>query len=241
MRNVSRRSALGITAGITAAAALPSMAAGDEPVRTSERTVHLQLVLAVDTSASVDDDRFELQRDGYAAAFRASEVQQAIGSGRVGGIAVTMTHWMGRRENVVVHEWTRLSDAASCNAFAAEIASGKRRFDDGQTSISGAIRFARALYDVCPFPGEKGLDPRRVIDVSGDGQQNEGRYPNEARDETVARGITINGLPILAVEGGLDRHYQHFVIGGTGAFLIAAATFDDFADAIRRKLIREIS
>jgi hypothetical protein len=233
MRDVSRRSAL----GIAAAAALPSVAVADGP----DHKVDLQLVLAVDTSASVDQDRFELQRDGYAAAFRTADVQRAIASGRTSGIAVCMTHWMGRRENVLVHNWTRLSDTASCNAFAASIAGGRRQFDDGQTSISGAIRFARELYEHCPFAGEKGNEPRRVIDISGDGQQNEGRYPNEARDETVARGITINGLPILAVEGGLDRHYRHFVIGGTGAFLIAAATFEDFADAIRRKLVREIS
>ncbi len=232
MRNVSRRS----VSAVLAAAALAT-----DAVARTDRTVHLQLVLAVDTSASVDQDRFELQRDGYAAAFRAIEVQRAVSGGRSGGIAVCMTHWMGRRENVVVHEWTRLSDASECNAFAAAIASGRRRFDDGQTSISGAIRFARALYDICPFGGDDGVEPRRVIDISGDGQQNEGRYPNEARDETVARGITINGLPILALEGGLDRHYRHFVIGGTGAFMIAASTYEDFADAIRRKLVREIS
>lgn len=234
MQIVSRRRALGMVA--LAAAAPRSVRADD-----SDRTVDLQLVLAVDSSASVDLDRFELQRDGYAAAFRSAEVQRAISSSKGGAIAVCMTHWMGRRENIVAHEWTRLSDAASCNGFASAIAGGQRLLDGGQTSISGAIRFARAQYENCPFGTADGRPPRRIIDISGDGQQNEGRYPNEERDETVARGITINGLPILAVESGLDRHYQHFVIGGAGAFLIAAETYEDFADAIRRKLVREIS
>lgn len=198
-------------------------------------------MLAVDTSASVDPDRFELQRDGYAAAFRSPQVQRVITGGATGAIAVCMTHWMGYRENLVAHAWTRLSDAATCSVFADQITAGKRYMDDGQTSISGAMRFARGLYERCPFEGSRGRTPRRVIDISGDGQQNEGRYPNEARDETVAQGITINGLPILAVETGLDRHYRHFVIGGPGAFLIAADTFEHFADAVRLKLVREIS
>jgi Protein of unknown function (DUF1194) len=233
MRDVSRRSAL----GLAAASKLSADACADKP----EQSVHLQLVLAVDTSASVDHDRFELQRDGYAAAFRTPEVQAAIAHGRASGVAVCMTHWMGRHDNFIVHPWTRLSDAQSCTTFADAVAAVRRRFDDGETSIAGAIRFASDLHDTCPFTGEKGLAPRRVIDISGDGEHNQGAFPNAERDAAVARGITINGLPILALDRGLDRHYRHFVIGGTGAFLIAAATYDDFALAIRRKLVREIT
>ncbi len=238
MQDVSRRVAMGaIVAGGIAAAPVTTSAATNGP----DNVVHLQLVLAVDSSASVDLDRFELQRDGYAAAFLDPIIQQAIVGGRNGGIAVCMTHWMGHRDNIVAHDWRRLSDTASCKAFAADIASGTRLLDDGQTSISGAMRFASAQYDRCPFGGVGGRPPPRVIVISRVGPHNEGRYPNEERDATVARSITINGLPILAVESGLDRHYRNFVIGGPGAFMIAAETYDSFADAIRRKLVREIS
>ena len=195
----------------------------------------LLLVLSADISRSVDAQKFKLQREGYAAAISDPQVVRLMRAGPHKKIAMCFVEWSGDKNVTLVVEWQSISSQADANEFAGKVVAAPRLFLD-RTSISSGIDFSMTQLGRCPY----GAD-RRVIDISGDGQQNEGRYPSDARDETVARGITINGLPILAVEGGLDRHYQNFVIGGTGAFMIAAATFGDFADAIRRKLIREIS
>lgn len=231
-RILSRRTATGLIAA--AASAAPTAAYADG-------AVDLQLVLAVDTSGSVNRARFELQRDGYANAFRTPEVQRVILGGRAGGIAVCMTHWTGPGLQELAQPWTRIGDVAACNAFANAMTDGPRRLFAGGTSISGAIDHGRLLFNRCPFAGIGGKVPRRVIDVSGDGENNRGRLPESARDEAVALDITINGLPILAIEPNLDEYYRERVIGGTGAFLIAAQTFEMFGEAVRRKLIQEIA
>jgi hypothetical protein len=198
--------------------------------------VDLQLVLAVDVSGSVDQTRFELQRQGYAAAFRHRKVLDAIRSGPNQAIAVTMVQWTGPALQIHVVPWTRVGDEKSAADLADTIAGAPRRLFGGGTSISGAIDYAMTLWRTNPYRGA-----RRVIDISGDGPNNRGRPASLARDEAVAAGVGINGLPILTLEPDLDRYYQDNVIGGPGAFVVAVTRDDDFAPAILKKLVTEIS
>jgi hypothetical protein len=201
----------------------------------AQEPVDLALVLAVDASGSVNQVRFELQKRGYAAAFRHPSVLDAIRGGRSAAIMVTMTQWTGPETQIQVIPWRRIDGEASARAFAAEIDAVNRRLFGGGTSISGAIDHAVKLLENAPFRAS-----RRVIDISGDGSNNRGRHPSAARDEAIDLGIAINGLPILELEPVLDKYYQDNVIGGPGAFMIVARTFEQFGDAIRRKLILEI-
>ena len=202
----------------------------------AETTVDLQLVLAVDASGSVNQTRFELQKQGYVAAFRNPQVLRAIRSGATQAIAVTMVQWTGYTLQVQVIPWTPIKDEASANAFADAIEKAPRQLFSGGTSISGAIDHGVALLAKSEFVGLK-----RVIDVSGDGSNNSGRPVTVARDEAVRAGVVINGLPILSLEPFLDRYYFENVIGGPGAFVIAAASYEAFADAVLKKLIIEIA
>jgi hypothetical protein len=202
----------------------------------AQTAVDLQLVLAVDVSGSVNQTRFELQRDGYVAAFRNARVLEIIRSGPHQAIAVTMVQWTGPALQVHVVPWMRVGDSASAEAFAAAVAAAPRQLFGGGTSISGAIDYAVTLF------GEGAVRAsRRIIDISGDGSNNRGRSVNLARDEAVAADIGINGLPILALEPDLDSYYERNVIGGPGAFAIAAKDYEAFADAILKKLITEIA
>lgn len=202
----------------------------------ADGAVDLQLVLAVDASGSVNQVRFELQKQGYVAAFRNERVVKAIQSGAAGAIAVTMVQWTGPWLQALAVPWSLVKDRASADAFAAVVEASPRRLFGGGTSISGAIDHGATLFASCPFTGG-----RKVIDVSGDGANNRGRPSSDARDQAVADGITINGLPILEIEPFLDQHYRSEVIGGVNAFLVVAATFAEFADAILKKLITEIA
>ena len=204
--------------------------------RGTGQPVDLALVLAVDASGSVNQVRFELQKQGYVAAFRHPRVIGAIQSGPTQGIAVIMVQWTGPALQVIAVPWTRITDAASANAFADAITNAPRALFGGGTSISGAIDTAMALLFDNPFRAT-----RRVIDVSGDGSNNRGRPVTQARDEAVRAGVGINGLPILALEPDLDRYYRDSVIGGPGAFVIAAKDFETFGEAILKKLIAEIA
>jgi hypothetical protein len=198
--------------------------------------VDLALVLAVDASGSVDQTRFELQKQGYAAAFRHPRVVAAIQSGPTQSIAVIMMQWTGPAQQVTAVPWTRISDTASANGLADAIARSPRVLFSGGTSISGAIDTAMALLFDNPYKAA-----RRVVDISGDGANNRGRAPSAARDEAVRAGVGINGLPILTLEPDLDHYYEQNVIGGPGAFMIAAKSYETFADAILKKLIAEIA
>jgi hypothetical protein len=202
----------------------------------AQTAVDLQLVLAVDASGSVDQFRFDLQKRGYVAAFRHPRVLQAIRSGPNQAIAVTMAQWTGPAMQIQVVGWTLIGDADTAGTFAAAIESAPRQLFGGGTSISGAIDYATGLFPKSPFRGT-----RRVIDISGDGSNNRGRSVTLARDEAVAAGIGINGLPILTLEPDLDRYYYDSVIGGPGAFVVAAQNYETFADAILKKLITEIA
>jgi Protein of unknown function (DUF1194) len=202
----------------------------------AQTAVDLQLVLAVDASGSVDQRRFELQKQGYVAAFRDPRVLHAIQSGAAQAIAVTMVQWTGPELQIQVLPWTLINDATTAHAFADAIAATPRRLFSGGTSISGAIDYAVPLLLESPFKGT-----RRVIDISGDGSNNRGRPAASARDAAVRAGIIINGLPILALEPDLKRYFSDHVIGGPGAFVIAAESYETFAEAILKKLIREMA
>ena len=209
------------------------------PLRAQEQKqteVALALVLAVDASGSVSDDRFELQKQGYAAAFRNRQVLNSIRSLITQSIAVTMMQWTGPELHVQTVDWTLVKDEVTVNALADAIEASSRQLFGGGTSISGAIDYSRLLLAASPFLGF-----RRVIDISGDGANNRGRAAMLARDEAVRDGISINGLPILALEPDLDRYYYDNVIGGPGAFMVPARSYDTFADAILKKLITEIA
>jgi len=218
-----------LVAALAGAAAAPAHA---------QTAVDLQLVLAVDASGSVNQYRFDLQKQGYAEAFRNPRVLKAIRSGIAGAIAVTMTQWTGPDLQIQVVDWTVLKDEGSASAFAAAIEDTPRQLFSGGTSISGAIDHGATLLldSTQKFPGA-----RRTIDVSGDGANNRGRAAHLARDDAVRNGITINGLPILALEPGLDRYYYDNVIGGPGAFMVTAQTYEAFAEAVLKKLITEIA
>jgi len=209
--------------------------------------VDLLLVFAADVSRSIDQEKFQLQRDGYAAAITNPRVLDAVRSGPHHRIAVCFVEWSGIGAQKLLIDWTVIQDAKSAQQFAAQLAEAPRSFAD-RTSISGAIDFAMAQLERSPF--EAG---RRTIDVSGDGTNNAGRDVKLARDEALAKGVTINGLVILSDHplswnaehtnppGGLDRYYQDNVIGGPGAFVMVAQNFNSFGQAIMNKMIAEIA
>ncbi len=209
------------------------LASAAAPAQTS---VDLELVLAVDVSGSVNQTRFELQKDGYVAAFRNPRVLGAIRSGPAQAIAVTMVQWTGPGLQIQVVPWTLIRDRRSAEDFAAAIAGAPRQLFSGGTSISGAIDYSLTLFAESGYRGS-----RRVIDVSGDGANNRGRPAHLARDAAVRAGVGVNGLPILALEPGLDSYYYDNVIGGPGAFMIPAETYEAFAEAVLKKLIIEIA
>ena len=227
------RSAAVLIAALAAvlSATAPAKAQQSEPPNTA-----ILLVLAVDASGSVNQTRFELQRKGYADAFRNPRVLDAIRGGATGSIAVTMTQWTGPTMQVQVVPWTLLKDAGSASAFADAIEAAPPQLFGGGTSLSGAIDHAMLLLPGAPYRGLK-----RVIDVSGDGSNNRGRDVREARDEAVRAGVVINGLPIVSLEYDLDKYFFNNVIGGPGAFIVPADSYDNFAQAVLRKLVLEIA
>jgi hypothetical protein len=209
--------------------------------------VDLLLVLAADVSRSVDNEKFQLQREGYAAAVSDPHVLDAIRSGRTGRIGLTYVEWSGIGSQRVVIDWTTISDAESAKGFGDRLLEAPRSFAD-RTSISGAIEFAMTHLAKAPFESA-----RRTIDVSGDGTNNSGREAALARDEALAQGITINGLVILSETplawnpdhtnppGGLENYYRNNVIGGPGAFVLVARHFNSFGEAIVKKMIAEVA
>jgi hypothetical protein len=236
MRDSRRSASPAPTRRAVTAAGLAAMVAGPGTGRAAEAEVDLQLVLAVDCSGSVSMGRFELQKRGYASAFRDPRVLNAIRSGISQAIAVTMFQWTGPRLQQHVVPWMVVKDEASTGALAAAIEATPRTLFSGGTSISGAIDYARLILVQSPYTAT-----RRTIDVSGDGANNIGRPSEIARDEAVRQGITINGLPILSVEPFLDTFYFESVIGGPGAIMVPAQNFESFAEAILKKLIMEIA
>jgi hypothetical protein len=206
--------------------------------------VDLELVLAIDVSGSIDWQEAQLQRQGYIDALRSEPVVAAIRSGAIGKIAIIYVEWAGTYLQKTVIDWTVIDSADSANALGAELSEAPIQTGPW-TSISSAIRYIVPLFDKNDFDGV-----RKVIDISGDGPNNAGAPVTEARQEALNAGITINGLPIINDRPGpggarairdLDRYYKECVVGGPGAFMEVATSFDDFARAIQRKLVFEIS
>lgn len=204
----------------------------------AQEVVDLELLLAVDASSSVDESEFVLQLEGLAAAFRDPELLAAITAVGQAGIAVSLVQWSSGGRQAVAIDWTRVWDAASAERLAKRFSAMPRLIGGGDTSLRGAINFAVRQFD---DNGLEGL--RKVIDISGDGGAvvTSTASPDQARDAAVARGITINGLAVLDEVPELDDYYREHVIGGAGAFVQTAASYRDFAEAMLRKLIREIS
>ncbi len=206
--------------------------------------VDLELILAVDVSGSVDDEEAQLQRAGYVAAIRDEKVIRAILSGQRGRIALAYVEWAGEHVKNRVVDWTLIHSVGTARDFAQQLSLAPLRVELW-TSITGAIDLALDMFSLSPFRGK-----RRVIDISGDGPNNDGGPVTLARDRAVKKGVIINGLPIINGRVSrygfkpmphLDNYYRDCVIGGFGAFIIVANTFHDFARAIRRKLILEIA
>ncbi|MFI5011288.1 MAG: DUF1194 domain-containing protein [Hyphomicrobiales bacterium] len=210
--------------------------------------VDLLLVLAADVSRSIDDQKFELERRGYAAALSDPRVLQAIASGPNGRIAIAFVEWAGANSQRLLIDWTLVRDIDDTKLFASRLLESPRSFAD-RTAIGAGIDFARAQFARSPYASD-----RRVIDVSGDGTNNSGRDVRAARDDAVGDEVTtINGLVILSTTpipynpehtnppGGLENYYRENVIGGTNAFTMVAESFDTFGKSIIAKLIREIS
>src|SRR5580658_8426341 len=229
-----------LTSLVAAAILIPTAARAAEDV-------DLLLVLAVDVSRSIDATKFQLQREGYAAAVADPHVLEAIHTGRTGRIGLTFVEWSGVGAQKVVIDWTTIGDTDSAKGFGDRLLEAPRSFAD-RTSISGAIEFAMGQLDKAPFEAT-----RRTIDVSGDGTNNAGRDAALARDEAVAKGITINGLVILSENpmswnpdhtnppGGLANYYKTNVVGGPNAFVMVAENFNSFGQAIIKKMIAEVA
>lgn len=214
---------------------------GASPVRAADQ-VDLALVIAVDVSNSMDPDEQALQREGFVEAFRSPVVHDAIRKGIIGRIAVIYMDWAGVLNQKVLVPWTILEGRDGALAFADRLAAAPHRRAP-RTSIASAIEYSVTLL------AESGVDAlRKVIDVSGDGPNNQGRLVTLARDEALEKGIVINGLPIMLKRPtgwwdmeNLDLYYRDCIIGGPGAFLVPVRERHQFADAVRSKIIREVA
>ncbi|MFH1556346.1 MAG: DUF1194 domain-containing protein, partial [Pseudomonadota bacterium] len=213
------------------------------PAAAADLPVDVQLVLAVDVSFSMDPDEQALQREGYASALVSAEFLDALRLGPNGRIALSYMEWAGEHEQKLILPWQVIDGPASARMVSEAIrAAPLRRVY--RTSISSGLLFAADLFK------DGGFRPlRKVIDVSGDGVNNQGRPVEQARDQVVARGITINGLPLLLKRAGnsildiadLDLYYEDCVIGGPGAFVIPVREQGEFARAIKTKLVLEVA
>ena len=201
----------------------------------AQETVDLELVLALDCSYSVDDREFGLQTLGLAKAFLDPRIVAAIQAGPKGAIAVTVVQWSSFEHQVQAMPWRVVLDAGSATAVAERLISMPRLAAEGSTSIASALDFSAKTFALNPAKGK-----RRVIDVSADGRNNNGGAVVDARDRALARGITVNGLAILNETETLNYYFELYVIGGADAFVAKAEDYDDYVDAIRRKILREI-
>ena len=218
--------------------ALEMADAADAPL-----TVDAELVLAVDVSYSMNEDEQHLQRAGYVEALRSGEFLQALKANSLGRVAIAYMEWAGASDQKVLVGWTLVDGPDSARDFADRLAEAPFR-RARRTSISGGIDASVRLFDQAAFTSD-----RRVIDVSGDGPNNDGRPVTAARDEAIRKGITINGLPLVNIRPylgfadieHLDWYYEDCVVGGFGAFVIPVSDTKKFTEAIRTKLVQEIS
>jgi Protein of unknown function (DUF1194) len=232
-----------LQAGDAASVAAPNtMPVQAQNVDESKR-VDVELILAVDVSYSMDMDELTIQREGYAGAITSTEFLQALKTGPTGKVAVTYFEWAASNDQKVVMSWRIIDGPESADAVAEEILKAPLR-RASRTSISGAINFAMPLFEANEYHGL-----RRVIDISGDGPNNNGEPVTIARDAALAKGVTINGLPIMAKETNyatmdienLDFYYEDCVIGGAGSFVVPIKSKEKFKEAIRTKLVMEVA
>ena len=224
--------------GLLLALAAPVVAQQD-----ADLEVDLELLLAVDVSRSMSPEELDIQRRGYAAALTSADVIGAVGGGMLGRIAVSYVEWAGSVSQRVIVPWTLVATPQDAEAVAAQITAtfqrGMRR-----TSISGVMDYAATAFEGNGFTGL-----RRVIDISGDGPNNQGRGVLEARDDLRTQGIIINGLPLMTVDAlssmwgieDLDTYFANCVVGGPGAFVLPVRGWAEFPAAVRRKLVLEIA
>lgn len=246
-----RRSLLGCAAALGAAGLLPAPGlrppgarAADAPVPGPAGEVDLLLLLAVDVSRSMDEEEARLQREGFVAALHDATVHEAIEGGPLGAIALAYYEWSGPEHQAVLLPWVRVEGAAGAREAGARLRAAPLNIGTW-TSIAAALHRARTLFEAAPFAAT-----RRVVDVSGDGTNNSGPPLDEAREQALAAGIVINGLPVmkdppLRIPGAepvaLDAYYRDQVAGGAGSFVVPAEDFGSFGQAVRRKLIQEIA
>ena len=227
---------------ITVMAMILLVAVAPFAAQADEIEVDAELILAVDVSRSMSTGELEIQRRGYAEALISREVVSAITSGLLGRVAILYVEWAGDQSHRVVVDWTLISNQDEAAAFSAKLTA---RFNGSlrRTSISGVLEFGTGQFDKNNYTSN-----RKIIDVSGDGPNNQGRPVLAARADTLAQGIVINGLPLMTKEGmggrfhldNLDAYYRNCVIGGPGAFIVPVHDWDQFPIAVRRKLVLEL-
>lgn len=224
-------------------AAFAMLMAAPPPEARAQEEVDVELVLAVDTSLSMSPEELLIQRDGYAAALTHEEVLRAIRNGQHGRIAITYFEWASDTTQQVIVPWTIIASREDAERVAG-VLTARPPASARRTSISGAMSFALDLFAEGRF-----RSPRRVVDISGDGPNNQGSRVDTVRDFLVARGITINGLPLMTNGGltsafsidDLDQYYTECVIGGPGSFVVPVNDWSQFPEAVRRKLIVELA
>jgi hypothetical protein len=218
-----------------AAAALAAALAAGAGGAAAARDCAAALVLALDVSSSVDAKEYALQMGGLAAALRHPEVVETIAPGGGVGIMAAAFAWSGFQHQEIVADWTWLGDRAAIEGFARRLETAQRRFDHWPTALGRAAAFAAQLHAANPTPCQ-----RRITDVSGDGANNDGVGPDWYRERGQLEGMTINGLVILGADPDPATYYRDVLIQGPGAFVEIADSFDDYAVAILRKLLREL-
>lgn len=235
--------AMGAMAGDVAVNAAPQAPPLMAQAKPTDITVDVELVLAVDVSYSMDIEELTVQREGYAQAIVSKEFLQALKAGPTGKVAVTYFEWAASTDQKVIIPWRIIDGPESADAVAAEILKTPVR-RASRTSISGAINFAMPLFEQNQYHGI-----RRVIDISGDGPNNNGMPVTVARDAALEKGIVINGLPIMVKEPSystmdienLDYYYEDCVIGGAGSFVVPIKNREKFREAIHTKLVMEVA
>ena len=237
----------GVLAGSCAASFATPGQNGEAPGQLADKgatpSVDVELIIAVDVSYSMDMDELAVQREGYAQAIVSKDFLQALKAGPNGKVAVTYFEWAASNDQKIIIPWRVIDGPETADAVADEIMRTPVR-RASRTSISGAIYFAMPLFDEDPY---RGL--RRVIDISGDGPNNNGAPITPARDEALSKGIVINGLPIMVKEpsystmdiDNLDWYYEDCVIGGPGSFVVPIKDREKFKEAIRTKLTQEVA
>src|SRR5579863_6972895 len=246
----SMRSRIRVGLAMCGALALAALQSSGANAASAPVAVDAAIVLAADVSRSIDDEEFALERRGYADAIQSQQLIDAISTGPHGAIALSYVEWAGEGEEKVVVDWAVIRNDADARNFAAALTAAPRSFV-GRTAIGSAIDYAFALFAESAFETD-----RRVIDVSGDGTNNQGRIVTEARDAAVGAGAVINGLAIfnkkaaamggyLALHtnppGGIAQYYRDNVTGGSGAFVLQIDDFKSFGEAMMRKLVNEVA